>query len=106
MKTGKNRDLIDQFYTKREISSKCIDLLLNTVNINKIKSLIIEPSAGEGSFSDYFKDKKFNIDTYDIDPKKEYIKNQDFLELDIEKYLNSIGYKAVKKIHCDIIFKK
>ena len=25
---------------------------------------------------------------------------------EIEKYLNSIGYKAVKKIHCDIIFKK
>ena len=25
---------------------------------------------------------------------------------EVEKYLNSIGYKAVKKIHCDIIFKR
>lgn len=87
MNTGKNRNLIDQFYTKKEVSEKCIKLLLSTINISK-KDLLIEPSAGTGSFTDYFKDNNYKIDSYDIEPKKNYIKQQDFLTLNIKKYVD------------------
>ena len=88
MNTGKKRDIIDQFYTKRDISLKCINLLLSILNINN-NDLFIEPSAGDGSFSDYFKENNYNINTYDLEPKKKYIKKQDFLELNIDKYQNT-----------------
>tara|TARA_B100000575_G_C23120888_1_gene648651 strand:- start:1324 stop:2325 length:1002 start_codon:yes stop_codon:yes gene_type:complete len=81
-KTGKRRKVTDQFYTNRDVSSKCIDLLLDTIKIDKENDILLEPSAGEGSFSDYFHKKSFNIEAYDIEPKKEYIKQQDFIEFD------------------------
>jgi len=84
-KTGKDRDIIDQFYTNRDISSKCIDVLVKTIDISN-DDLLVEPSAGDGSFSDYFRGHEFPIDSYDIDPKKEYISKMDFLTLNIEKY--------------------
>lgn len=93
MKTGKNRDIIDQFYTNREISTKCIAYLYDTLDISET-DLFIEPSAGDGSFSDYFIDNKIKIDTYDIEPKKDYIEKANFLELDTNKYK---GYEH--KIH-------
>ena len=85
MKTGKNRDIIDQFYTIRNISEKCIKYLYDTLEIG-VNDLFIEPSAGDGSFSDYFIENQIKIDTYDIEPKKEYIEKVNFLELDIVKY--------------------
>lgn len=88
MKTGKNRDIIDQFYTNTEISHKCIKQFYNILDINT-EDLLVEPSAGDGSFSDYFKEKGINIDTYDIIPKKDYIEKKNFLELDISKYKNT-----------------
>ena len=91
MKTGKNRDIIDQFYTNTDVSSKCIEYLYDTLEIG-INDLFIEPSAGDGSFSDYFIENKIKIDTYDIEPKKDYIKKVNFLELDTNKY-KSYGHK-------------
>jgi len=93
-KTGMKRDTKDQFYTKRDVSTKCIELFMNEVKPCK-NDIIIEPSAGDGAFSDYFKENQCNIDAYDIEPKKEYIIKQDFLELNIEKYTNNCN-----KIHC------
>ena len=94
-KIGKNRDIKDQFYTKRYISEKCINDFIELLNINKDNSLILEPSAGNGAFSDYFINNNYNINAFDIEPKKDYIKKQDFLELDIENYK-----KINKKIYC------
>jgi len=94
-KTGKSRDIKDQFYTKREVSYKCINNFIKLLNIDKDNSLILEPSAGDGSFSDYFIDNNYNIKAFDIEPKKEYIVKCDFLELDIENYKN-----INKKIYC------
>lgn len=91
MKTGKNRDIIDQFYTNTDVSSKCIEYLYDTLEIG-INDLFIEPSAGDGSFSDYFIENKIKIDTYDIEPKKDYIEKVNFLELDTNKY-KSYGHK-------------
>jgi len=91
VKTGIKRDTIDQFYTNKDISINCIELLLNTLKINK-DNIILEPSAGNGSFSDYFFRNGYNIFAYDIDPKKDYIVKQNFLELDLGDFN--------KKIHC------
>lgn len=92
-KTGKKRILTDQFYTKPEISSKCIKEFLKVIKPKK-SDVILEPSAGSGSFSDYFCDKKkYTLDAFDIDPKKEYIQKKDFLSLDTNVYKN-------KKVHC------
>lgn len=87
VKTGKKRDIIDQFYTTRTISSKCIEILLKYLEITD-KDIFVEPSAGDGSFSDYFMEHKYTIDSYDIDPKKDYIVEQDFLQLDTGKYIS------------------
>jgi len=92
-KTGKNRDITDQFYTNKYVSEKCIKSLHEILNITS-DDLLVEPSAGDGSFSDYFIENKYKIDCYDIDPKKDYIIEQDFLDLNIDKYKN---YK--NKIH-------
>ncbi len=42
------KDYLDRFYTKETISKKCISLVKECYNNF---SLIIEPSAGKGSFS-------------------------------------------------------
>jgi len=93
-KTGKNRVITDQFYTNNDVSLQCIELFLETIKINK-SDIIIEPSAGNGSFSDYFIENKYTIDSYDIDPKQDYILKQDFLEFNSEFYnkkiVHSIG---------------
>ena len=91
-KIGKNIIITDQFYTKTNISSKCIETFLEEIDIEE-DDIIIEPSAGSGSFSDYFQDKSYNLDAYDIEPKKEYIKKCDFLKLDINHYKNT-------NVHC------
>ena len=91
-KIGKKRVVTDQFYTKSDISSRCKKLFLETISINK-DDIIIEPSAGSGSFSDYFHNSQYNMDAFDIDPKQEYIKKCDFLDLNINIYKN-------KTVHC------
>jgi len=91
-KIGKNREITDQFYTKESISKKCIDLFLKHVTINE-NDIIIEPSAGSGSFSDYFKINGYNIHAFDIDPKKDYIQKCDYLEIDVDVFKD-------KNTHC------
>ena len=47
--TGLIRNTIDKFYTKDCIVNCCLDLVKKYVKINN-DDLIIEPSAGNGSF--------------------------------------------------------
>lgn len=63
------RDFLDRFYTKKEIASYCISLL----NIKDYKT-IIEPSAGNGSFSNQIP----NCLAFDICPGSERILKKDF----------------------------
>ena len=55
---------IDKFYTQVEVAKECIDLVpdLDTYD------LIIEPSAGNGSFSS-----QLNCIAYDIEPENKDI---------------------------------
>lgn len=72
-----NAGIYDQFYTKIEIAKQLIDL----ITISQYQ-LIIQPSAGDGSFS--LQINHPNVIAYDIDPKHQSIIKQDFLLLDIK----------------------
>jgi len=68
-----NNIKLDKFYTPINTSKKCIDIAFNEF---KDITDIIEPSAGNGSFSN-----QLNCVAYDIEPDEETIIKQDFLTL-------------------------
>lgn len=74
----KNRITDDKYYTPIHIAKFCIDKAYKIIGINSI-SEIIEPSAGNGSFSNQIE----NCIAYDISPENDSITQQDFLELDL-----------------------
>ena len=61
---------IDKFYTQVEVAKECIDLIPELETYD----LIIEPSAGSGSFSS-----QLNCIAYDIEPEGDNIIKQDWL---------------------------
>jgi len=67
---------LDKFYTKLNIAKTCID----SIDISKFKT-IIEPSAGDGSFSN-----QIDCYSFDLDPKGVGITKQDFLTLDYSSF--------------------
>lgn len=94
--TGLKRNNNEQYYTKEQISKQCIDLVHTLLCINSF-DLIIEPSAGTGSFlkgmSFELLDTATTILAYDIDPKYDSIIEQDYLAIDpIKEYAN---YKKI-----------
>ena len=90
---GLNRNTIDKYYTKQHITQLCFDYINNNLKIQKT-DLIIEPSAGNGSFINIIKKLSDNYIFYDIEPENDEIIKQDFLETNIEEYLNKYS-----KIH-------
>lgn len=68
----------DKFYTKPEVSKLCIDM----IDLSDF-DLIIEPSAGCGSFSKQID----NCIAYDLVPEDNTIIQQDFFELDITQFI-------------------
>lgn len=78
---GFNRDTRDAFYTKPAIASDCVHLLKQHINLDSFKT-IIEPSAGNGSFSNLFKDDD-RLQSYDIYPNHNSITKADFLSVDL-----------------------
>lgn len=75
---------LDKFYTKKQIAKECIDLIpeINTYD------LIIEPSAGNGSFSSQLK-----CLAYDIEPENDAIIKKDWFSVQpfSEKHILVIG---------------
>lgn len=53
-KKGLKRNTIDKYYTKSSIVDKCMKMVKKYINISK-NDLIIEPSAGSGSFIESIK---------------------------------------------------
>jgi hypothetical protein len=78
---GLKRNTIDKYYTKKETVQICIELIKKNLNIND-NDLIIEPSAGNGSFIEEIKSLTCNYLFYDLEPDNEEIQKQDFLEYD------------------------
>ena len=81
---GLNRNTIDKYYTKPSIVEQCIELIKKYITITT-NDLIIEPSAGNGSFIKNIKTLSDNCKFYDIEPEHNEVYKQDFLELDYKK---------------------
>ena len=70
---------MDQFFTNKLIAQQLFNELINILEINEENHLFLEPSAGDGSFSDL----PTNCLAYDLQPMKENITKQDFLQLNL-----------------------
>lgn len=69
---------LDKYYTDINIAKQCIDTVFSIIGKENI-SHIIEPSAGNGSFS-----LQMDCDSYDIEPEHPSIIQQDYLILETE----------------------
>lgn len=72
------KDNLDRFYTDPNIAQRCLGLL----NLD-LYDCIIEPSAGNGSFSNLL-----NCFAYDLCPAGPGIVEQDWFTLDLEQFKN------------------
>lgn len=81
---GLTRDTIDKFYTNKEIVKLCCQKTKQQLMI-KNTDLIIEPSAGNGSFISEIKKMSNNYLFLDIEPDHPEIMKQDFLSLKTNK---------------------
>lgn len=68
----------DKYYTSIELAKYCIDKTYEIIGEENISD-IIEPSAGDGSFSNQL----FFCTAYDIEPEHKNIIQQDYLTLEI-----------------------
>jgi predicted RNA methylase len=100
---------LDKFYTKPEIANKYIDIVKEKLNIG-IFDYILEPSAGNGSFSNILFSMFENVVALDIEPEEERINKQNFFDFvpeENKKYLvignppfgkvSSLAFKFVEK---------
>jgi predicted RNA methylase len=118
-KLGLSRNTIDKYYTNKNVVNKCIAMIKKHISISK-NDLIIEPSAGNGSFIDGIKTLCCNYIFYDLEPEHNEIIKQNYLEFNYngEKYRkvhiignppfgrqSSLAIKFIKKstIYCDSI---
>ena len=78
--------MLDKFYTDRKVSERMVLLTKEKIQ-NMNDYTIVEPSAGDGSFSDYLFKNFDNVEAYDIEPEKENIIKMDYFDYkeDVEK---------------------
>ena len=93
-KTGLKRDPIDKFYTNPAVARKCLKHISEHIPINFVEDLIIEPSAGNGSFIPEIMKHCQNTMFYDIEPEYSLIVKADYLLINAEMLPNILG-----KIH-------
>lgn len=80
-KSKGQKDDLDKFYTKDFIAEECISL----VDLGKY-DLIIEPSAGSGSFSNKIK----NCLAFDLEPEGKNIKKADWFKVDKSDFTGEV----------------
>jgi hypothetical protein len=90
---GLNRNTIDKYYTKDGIVDLCLNHFKKCIQI-KPNDLIVEPSAGNGSFIKGIKSLTTNFKFYDLEPNNDEIIKQDYLLYDY-----GIIKKNYSKIH-------
>jgi hypothetical protein len=90
---GLKRNTIDKYYTKKEVVKLCIKYVKKYINISN-NDLLIEPSAGNGSFIEEIKTISNNYKFYDLEPENNQIIKQDFLKVE-----HNILKEKYKKIH-------
>jgi len=91
--TGLHRNALDKFYTKPDIVRQCIEMISQHIQIHPA-DLLIEPSAGDGSFIQGMRGLSPNCAFYDIAPANSEITQLDFLE-----YANSSHENSSRTIH-------
>ena len=64
---GLKRNIIDKFYTKDIVVEFCLNFVKKYIQINT-NDLILEPSAGNGSFIKGIKSITNNFKFYDLEP--------------------------------------
>lgn len=69
---GLKRNTIDKYYTKKDIVELCINSIIKYIKISK-NDIIIEPSAGNGSFIENIKKISSNYLFFDIEPENNEI---------------------------------
>jgi hypothetical protein len=90
---GLKRNTIDKYYTKDIVVELCLNLVKKYIQINQ-NDLIIEPSAGNGSFITGIKSITSNFRFYDLEPDNNEILKQDYLLYDYGSVKSSFS-----KIH-------
>ena len=80
-KKGLKRNTIDKYYTKETVVQVCLNLVKTHIQINE-NDLIIEPSAGNGSFIEGIKSLTNHTQFYDLEPENVEIVKQDYLLFD------------------------
>ena len=78
---GLKRNTIDKYYTKDIVVELCLNLVKKYIEINT-DDLIVEPSAGNGSFITGIKSLTSNFRFYDLEPDNNEIIKQDYLLYD------------------------
>ena len=78
---GLTRNTIDKYYTKEIVVEQCLSLVKRHLQLNR-EDLIIEPSAGNGSFIEGIKSLTDNFQFYDLEPENDEIVKQDYLQYD------------------------
>jgi hypothetical protein len=81
--TGLKRDTIDKFYTKPSVAIQCCQIIQQYITFNPDIDIIIEPSAGNGSFIEPITKITNNYLFYDILPEHSQIIQQDYLNIDL-----------------------
>lgn len=80
-KSKGRKDELDRFFTPDEVSQRCIDSL----DLGKY-DVIIEPSAGGGSFSNKIE----GVIAYDIEPAADGIQKADWFEVDKSQFKGKV----------------
>jgi hypothetical protein len=93
-KTGLKRDTIDKFYTNPLTAKKCLEHISQHIQIDPVEDLVIEPSAGNGSFIPEITTCCQNTLFYDIQPEHPLIIKADYLLIDCKSIVNTL-----RKIH-------
>lgn len=82
---GTNKLDLDQYYTSEKDMIYCVNKTLDILQENGYTvSEFLEPSAGQGVFSNYLYTSGKNVIALDIEPKAEGIIEADYLTYDIE----------------------
>ena len=84
-KFNSNKLDYDQYYTPHDTMEYCVNKSRDIIrDLGYEVSEFLEPSAGEGIFSDYLLDSGLNVIAMDLFPKNEYTIKQDFLTCKLE----------------------
>ena len=95
---GLNRNTTDKFYTSKKCVDLCMEFISKYIEI-KPTSLIIEPSAGNGSFIEPIKLLDTTSVFYDLEPEHPEIIQKDYLTINQKEYLSYYNKEDYETIH-------